>query len=381
VAGWAGDTQLVVEKYVENRPNIGVTFDGPPAVLQVLKTDLQVVDHFNYTINMPGQVPYRFDFKFFKNGDGKWELDVTYLINNQVDQIRKYKTNDKSYYPFLVHQAVYDINDYFHLPKVGFLIRKVLYSVNTAPLQADIYLADYSLTFRKRIITGGLNIFPKWANDEQTQFFFTKMDYLPTLYKYDLTTGERTKILTSQGMLVASDRRGDQLLLTMAPHGAPDIYLYNMKTGRLKRITTSSASDVSGHFWGKDRIAFVSDRYGSPLVFSKNLKTGVVKRVLYWGNNQVGLDTYKDYMVISSRESNNAYGPNTFNLFLVNLNNYGLERLTTSGQNGYPNFSVDGSSIMFIKRIGLNSQIGIIRLQERKVFYYPLAHRLQSFDW
>jgi len=376
-----GKRQLVVEKYVENRPKIGITFDGPPKVLEMLKTDLQVVDHFNYTINMPGQVPYRFDFKYSRDNDGKYLLQVTYLNNNQIEEIRKYKTGDRSYYPFLVHKAVYDINKYFNLPDVSFLKRKVLYSIVTAPRRASIYIADYSLTFRRRIISGGLNTFPKWANDEQTQFFFTKMDFLPTLYKYDITNGHKVKIVTSQGMLVASDRRGSKLLLTMAPKGAPDIYLYDMETGKLQRVTTNSASDVSGHFWGENKIAFVSDRYGVPLVFSKDLVTGQTRRVLYWGKNQVGVDTYKGYLVISSRESSRAYGKNSFNLFLVNQQDYGLERLTTHGQNSSPNFSVDGSSIMFIKRSGLGSQIGIIRLQEKKVFYYPLSKRLQSFDW
>ncbi|MEO1941436.1 MAG: translocation protein TolB, partial [Campylobacterales bacterium] len=74
-------------------------------------------------------------------------------------------------------------------------------------------------------------------------------------------------------------------------------------------------------------------------------------------------------------------GGNTFNLFLMRVGSPELKRLTTKGYNGYPNFSVDGNSIMFIKRIGYRSQIGIIRLREGKVFYYPLSSKLQSFDW
>jgi TolB protein len=371
-----GKDTLVVEKYVTNRPKIGITFDGPKKVLDMLKVDLKVLDHFNYTINMPGAVPYRFDFTY----SGK-VLKVTYIRNNHIEKTMVYRSNDPSYFPFLVHKAVYDINNYFYLPKADFLIRKVLYSVVKAPLQADIYLADYSLTYRKRIISGGLNIFPKWADDQQREFFFTKMDYLPTLYKYNIETGMRQKIITSQGMLVASDRKGSQVLLTMAPNGSPDIYLYDMATRRLKRLTTSSASDVSGRFWGNGKIAFVSDRYGPPLVFEKNLKTGAVRRVFYHGKNQVGVDTYKNYIVVSSRETNNAFGGNTFNLFLMEINSPNVVRLTTKGQNGYPNFSVDGNSIMFIKRVGYGSKIGIIRLREGKVFYYPLARKLQSFDW
>ena len=103
--------------------------------------------------------------------------------------------------------------------------------------------------------------------------------------------------------------------------------------------------------------------------------------MLYHGKNQVGVDAYKDYLVISTRETNNAFSKNTFNLFLMNKNDDSLKRLTFTGQNSYPNFSVDGNSIMFIKRENFYSKIGIIRLDENKVFYYPLPKILQSFDW
>jgi len=86
-------------------------------------------------------------------------------------------------------------------------------------------------------------------------------------------------------------------------------------------------------------------------------------------------------MVISSRESDNAFSKNTFNLFLVNLNDDSLKRLTFRGQNMFPNFSVDGNSIMFIKRENFSNKIGIIRLNENKIFYYRLPKILQSFDW
>jgi len=177
---------------------------------------------------------------------------------------------------------------------------------------------------------------------------------------------------------VVSDVSDKGTLLTLALKGAPDVYL--MKNKKLIRITTYPGVDVSGKFWG-DKIVFISDRFGNPYVFQKDLKTGDVTRVLYHGKNQVGVDTYKDYMVISSRETDNAFSKNTFNLFLVNINDDSLKRLTFVGQNMFPNFSVDGNSIMFIKRENFSSKIGIIRLNENKIFYYKLNKILQSFDW
>jgi len=197
----------------------------------------------------------------------------------------------------------------------------------------------------------------------------------------NLRTGKMEKILTSQGLLIVSDVKKDKLLLTLAPNGQPDVYEYDLNDKKLTKLTDYKGIDVNGKFWGDDKVVFVSDRYGTPMVFSKNLKNGRIQRVLYHGKNQVGVDAYKNYLVVSTRETNNAFSKNTFNLFLVNKDDDSLKRLTFKGQNSYPNFSVDGNSIMFIKRENFYSKIGIIRLNENKVFYYPLPKILQSFDW
>jgi TolB protein len=366
--------EYVITKYLENKPVISVEFNGPKDVKKILDMDFKVLDHFDIENNASMK------FKFSYNKTTK-TLQVEYLKNNEPVLIKKYLSNSYAYFPFLVHRAVYDINEYFHLPSAKFLIRKVIYSLLVAPKQANIYLSDYTLSYKKKIISGGLNIFPKWIDQNQTTIFFTKYERLPVLYKYNLYTGKLTKIMTSQGMLIVSDVKGNKILLTLAPNGQPDVYMMDLKTKKLTRITTYPGIDVNGKFWVDGKIVFVSDRYGIPYVFSKDLKTGEIKRVLYHGKNQVGVDAYKNYLVISSRETANAFKPNTFNLFLVNAEDDSLKRLTMKGQNMFPNFSVDGSSIMFIKRENFYSKIGIIRLNENKVFYYPLTKILQSFDW
>jgi TolB protein len=367
--------ELVITKYFNDKPKIEINFNGDGQVLKILKMDLTVLDHFKYTINNDSNATYRFDFSY-KNKT----LSVKYYEKNILKLEKIYRSNTYAYFPFLVHKAVYDINAYFELPDAKFLIRKVVYSMLVAPKQANIYISDYTLSYKKRIISGGLNIFPKWADKKQNIIYYTKLGRLPTLYRLNIRTGKKQKILTSQGILIVSDVKGSKLLLTLAPEGQPDVYEYDLKSAGLKKLTKYDGIDVNGKFWG-EKIVFVSDRFGMPMVFSKDTDSGLVTRVLYHGKNQVGVDAYGNYLVISSRESDNAFNSNTFNLFLINKNDDSLKRLTFSGQNSYPNFSVDGNSVMFIKRENFYSKIGIIRLNENKVFYYPLPKILQSFDW
>jgi TolB protein len=367
--------EIVITKYLENKPTISINFSGDKNVLKILNMDMKVLDHFNYKFN-DENATFKINFEYRNK-----TLSVKYFNNNNLIQTRIYKSNSYAFFPFLVHKAVYDLNKYFNLPDAKFLIRKVIYSMLVAPKQANIYIADYTLSYKKRLISGGLNIFPKWADENQREIYYTKLGKYATIYKYNIYTGKKEKILSSPGLAIVSDVKQNKILLTLAPQGLPDVYEYNTNTKKLIRLTKYSGIDVSGKFWGDDKIVFVSDRYGIPLVFSKDLNTGKTVRVLYQGKNQVGVDTFKNFLVVSVRETDNAFSSNTFNLFLVNKNDDSLKRLTFGGQNMYANFSVDGNSIMFIKRENFFSKIGIIRLKENKVFYYKLPKILQSFDW
>ncbi len=76
--------------------------------------------------------------------------------------------------------------------------------------KADIIIADYTLTFQKTVIRGGLNIFPKWADKKQQSFYYTTYDKgIPTLIKTNIYTRKRETVMKSEGMLVASDVSSD----------------------------------------------------------------------------------------------------------------------------------------------------------------------------
>jgi TolB protein len=365
---------LVITKYLIHKPAISVNFNGDKNILKILKTDLKILDHFDYKFN-DSNASFKVNF-IYKNKT----LKVEYIDNNRLVYVKFYKSKTYQFYPFLVHKAIYDLNKYFNLPDAKFLTKKIIYSLLVAPKESNIYIADYTLTYKKRLITGGLNIFPKWANQNQNEIYYTKLGKYATIYKYNIYTGKRERLLSSPGMAIVSDVKNDAILLTLSPKGLPDIYEYNLSSHKILRITNYPGIDVEGKFWG-DKIAFISDRYGIPYVFVKDLNSGVITRVMYQGKNQIGFDTFKNYLVVSVRETDNAFKPNTFNIFLINKNDESLKRLTFKGENMYANFSVDGNSIMFIKRENFFSKIGIIRLNENKIFYFKLSKILQSFDW
>ncbi len=310
------------------------------------------------------------------------------VLNAKTNQVRfsgEY-TQSVDKFVFLAHKSIADMARNLNLSPIDWMDKSIIFSQYTAPGKSNIVVADYTLTYQKIVVSGGLNIFPKWANKDQNAFYYTTyIKSVPTLYKFDLNTNRKSKITQSGGMIVASDvsQDGTKLLLTMAPNDQSDIYLYDTINKSLKRVTTFSGIDVNGNFVDNDsRVVFVSDRLGYPNVFATSINGGAVEQMVFHGKNNNSISTFENYVVYSSRESVNEYAQKTFNLYLISTKSDYVRQLTADGVNTYPRFSSDGGSIVFIKSIGGSSAVGIIRVNENRSFQFPLRiGKLQSIDW
>ena len=182
-------------------------------------------------------------------------------------------------------------------------------------------------------------------------------------------------------MLIASDvsKDGSKILLTMAPKDQPDIFIYNTGSKNLTQITNYPGIDVNGNFVDNDsRIVFVSDRLGYPNIFATSaVSGGSVEQMVFHGKNNNSVSTFENYVVYSSREASGG-----FNIYLISTQTDFIRQLTANGKNNYPRFSSDGQSVVFIKELGGQSSLGIVRLNENRSFQFPLkVGRIQSIDW
>lgn len=312
---------------------------------------------------------------------------LVYDSNSSALKINKtYQLSDSTLYPFVAHKMAIDINAYIKAPTIAWMNRYVIYSQYTGSGRANIVLSDYTLTYNRTIITGGLNIFPKWADSTQQEFYFTKYLVRPTIIKYNLHSGRSEQIIDSDGMAAVSDvsRDGQNLLVTLAPKHQPDIYLYNVASKEISQLTKYSGIDVSGYFIDNERsMVFVSDRSGYANIYSKKLDIDApAEQVVYHGRNNNSITAYRDYVAYSSRESDNEFGANTFNIYLISTKTDYIRRLTAIGNNQMPRFSKDGGSVMFLKHTSGQTALGVIRLDYNKSYLFPLNKaNIQSFDW
>jgi len=386
-------TNMEVVKYVSNdTPKILVEYNTlSDKMKKLMVLDSQIITHYDFNfmeINTKIDVPLsnkeiyqKYDYLLRLSFKDSKLIAILYNLRTKKSMLYKiYKIADLDIYPFMIHALNFDVNSQLGFKPIDWINKKIVYSVYLGPKSQSIFISDITLTYRKKIISGGLNVFPKWANLDQTEIYYTKIEKTPVLYKYNIFTGSKERILASKGMLVVSDVKQNKLLLTLAPNDQPDIYEFDINNHSLKRLTKFSGIDVNGKFYD-DKILFISDRLGYPNVYEKDLNSDNVKKVIYHGRNHIALAVYKDNIIVSTRETNKAFNRNTFNLLLINKNNNYVKRLTFGGKNMLPVFSKDGTTLLFLKEYRFNSKFGIIRLNENKVVYFKINRRIHSFDF
>ena len=402
---FGADATIEVIKKVESLPSIAVedasiSYDDTFKLrfFKSLVADLNVISifnvdrhhrltHFNETdvLVENKDMSYVLRYKMYEDDNGALNLDLKLIKENEEVLSKRYKISRQNIYMFVSHAIAYDINEFMGEPSVTWMKRKVVFSRIVEPKKSEIVIADYTLTYQHTIVSGGFNVFPKWANKAQNALYYTSLDGVkPTLKYVDINTAKISKIISSDGMMICSDVSDDAktLLLTMAMKGQPDIYTYNVDSKKYKQVTTYGGIDVNAQFMNKDTIVFISGRLGYPNVFSKKLGTNEVEQMVYYGTSNAACSAHGEYIVYKARESSNAFSKNTFNLHLISTKTDFIRRLTATGVNEFPRFSKDGDAIIFIKNYKAQSSIGIIRLNHNKNYLFPLKYgRVQAMDW
>jgi len=349
---------------------VGATFEVDDTYSQVAYD----APHTENLVSTPALI-VRYDATGSTDSSMSIRAKVLNAQNGSVMYEGSYNTNGAKY-PYLAHNVVSEIVKELGYADVDWMKTMILFARSTGVKSAEILVADYTLTYQNVVVSGGLNIFPKWANSAQTAFYYTSyVGTHPTIFKYNMGGG-KSKIFTGTGMTAVSDvsADGSKLLVTNAPNGQPDIYVMDASGSSARQVTSYEGIDVSGNFVdGDSRVVFVSDRLGYPNIFSTSISGGNVQQMVYHGRNNSSISTNGSNIVYSSRDGG------AFNLYLISTQTDYIRQLTADGKNQFPRFSPDGGSIMYIKG---GSAVGIIRVNENKSFQFPLKiGKIQSVDW
>ena len=394
------DAVLDIEKDVETKATISLMEDASTAgssvnhskMFTVLLNDLKISGHFTVDTKLqrgnfddpllPVELHDREYLLKYKYGASGTTLNVKLIrvADSLMVFENSYSVNGIARYPFLAHNAVVEFNSVLGFEDISWMKRNILFSKYTGSRKSEIWIADYTLNFASVILRGGLNLFPKWANSAQSAFYYTSYNLaVPTLYKVDMNSGSRRKVIASEGMLVASDvsQDGSRVLLTMAPNGQTDIYEWNVNSKATKRLTTFSGIDVNGKYIGDEsQIAFVSNRIGRANIYTKSIGSRSVSRAARYGNNNSSCDAFGQNILYSVKEGGSE------NIYLGSVSSSYVRPLTSNGRNTLPRFSADGKVILYIKQNGGRNSIGYMNLATKQSALFPMkSGKIQSIDW
>ena len=178
------DANLEVVKKTNALPKILVSVATDTAEIETLNKikksladDLSVSGHFEVVSvnsvtsyeNMPDiiglsnqGVNLYLNLSAKKEADSYTLMTKLYDINSRTLLLEKnFATTQEDRYVFLAHKAAISTNSFFKAPSIDWMEKFVVFSTYTSSGAADIMIGDYTLTYKKTVVTGGLNIFPK----------------------------------------------------------------------------------------------------------------------------------------------------------------------------------------------------------------------------
>ncbi|WP_235619604.1 protein tolB [Paucidesulfovibrio longus] len=204
--------------------------------------------------------------------------------------------------------------------------------------------------------TGGINLSPEWDKEGRRIIFTHVGEKSHSLGVLTRATGKVT-MRTFPGFTVISPAflpDGD-VAVTLAIKGQPDIYRLSKSFKIMEPLADSRSIEVSPSFDSKGlRMAFVSDSRGNPHIFVKEMSTGEVKRVTYEGkyNTSPCLSPDGRYIAFSRQL------PGGHKIFVHDLITGQEKQITFGpGSDEEPAFGPDGYFIAFSSNRGGQYQI------------------------
>jgi TolB protein len=214
----------------------------------------------------------------------------------------------------------------------------------------EIYKIDYDgynlvqLTDDKSI-----NIYPRVSPNGKKIVYTTYKYGNPDLYIMNIDGTDKQPLSVYQGLNVTANWSfdGEKLIITMtrAKH-SPNLYLLDINTKILKRLTFSNSIDVSGFFSPNNReIVFVSNRSGLPQMYIASIDGGNIRRLPTDKYSSSPMWSPKGDKIVFSMEERSEF----FDIYLYDISKNEYYRLTqTNGSNESPYFSPDGRFIVFV---------------------------------
>ncbi|MBI4607561.1 MAG: Tol-Pal system beta propeller repeat protein TolB [Candidatus Rokubacteria bacterium] len=211
----------------------------------------------------------------------------------------------------------------------------------------EIFVMDSDAAAPFRLThTDSINLSAVWHPDARSLAFTSYMwgyPYLFRLFVFEKRPIQTLASFTGINSSPAWSPDGKSVALTLTKDGNPEIYVLNVATGTLRRLTNHWGIDTEPTWAPTGReIAFVSDRAGTPRIFLMDAEGANVRRLTPSGfNTQPRWSPKGDVIVYTSRQGNH-------DVWAINVDGSNPRRLTAGpGSNESASWAPNGRHLVF----------------------------------
>ena len=190
---------------------------------------------------------------------------------------------------------------------------------------------------------------PIWSPDGKQIAYVSYLRNRMTIYAITLATGQRQVIASYPGINSAPDWSPDgrSMVMALSKGGGSqtDLYLMNLSTHQLTRLT-NFATNTSPRFSADGKnIVFTSDRSGQPQIYQMNLATHQVTRLTYQGLKNFSADYTPNDQAIVYMYQATANGP--IQLAAQSLSTGQMMVITRGNLDKSPSIAPNGQMVVY----------------------------------
>ena len=159
----------------------------------------------------------------------------------------------------------------------------------------ELYLADSSgQDIRPVTMDRSIAVKPRWSPDNRFIAYTSFLKRYPDVYTIELATGVRNRVAAYPGVnsggAISPD--GRSMALILSKDGNPDLYVQDLASRRITRLTHTPRAVEGSPVWSPDgaRIVYVSDAPGTPQLFLLSRAGGTPERLTFRGAQCVAPD-------------------------------------------------------------------------------------------
>ena len=201
---------------------------------------------------------------------------------------------------------------------------------------------------------------PAWDPHGRKLYYTSFYKGFPDVYEITLANGRRRRIASYPGVNAGASISPDGRLmaLTLSKDGNPELYIRDLRSGKLTRLTKTGTAAEASPDWSPDgkRLVFVSDRGGSPQLYIVSSRGGKAKRITFRGNENVSPDWGPDGRIVFSSKRGGRY-----QICVMDPDKHTERQLTTDYiDHEQPSWAPDGRHIAYTRTEGYVSDVYIL---------------------